>query len=171
MHAQTMAARFGRPKHAEAEAGFSLIELMVTVLILGVLLGFAALSYAGITRDNALSAATKQVESAMKRAKAFATQENVTYIVTFFSDAETHPNTYAFFRPGNLEPEQNKSVPGESNDAGYISMENGVKITSTTSITITPSGTTLSVTAATVALEMGGRNSNVNISSTGTITL
>ncbi len=166
-----MAARIGRPKKTEAEGGFSLIELMVTVLIMGILLGFAALSYAGITRENALSAATKQVESAMKRAKAFASQENVTYTVTFFSDTETHPDTYGFFRPGYPEPQLNKSVPGESNNAGYIGIENGVKITNTTSITITPSGTTLSVTAATVALEMGGRNANVSISSTGTITL
>ncbi len=144
---------------------------MVVVLILGVLLSLAVLSVASITRENSLTAAAKQVEGAMKRAKTFAQQENVTYILTFFSDSEPHPDTYAFFRPGNTDPETNKSVAGESNDSGYIKIENGVKVATTTSITVTPSGTTLTVTPATVALQIGEENKYVSISSTGAITL
>lgn len=171
MHAQTMAARIGRPRRTSGEAGFSLIELMVTILVLGILLGIAALAYAGITRESALSGAAKQVEGVMKRAQTSASQENVTYTVTFYPNTGTHPNTYAFWRPSATEPEQNKSVPGEVSDGGYIRMENGVTVASLVSVTFTPAGTTMSVTPATVSLSMGGESRNVSISSNGIITL
>jgi len=166
-----MAGKKGRPNRVEAEAGFTLIELLVTVIILGILLSIAALSYAGITRESALSSAAKQVEGAMKRAKAATTQENVAYTLVFYANSDPHPNTYAFWRPGNSQPEQNKSVAGESADGGYIKLENGVTVTSQTSITFTPAGTTMSVTAATVSLQMGGESRSVGISSNGKVSL
>ncbi len=166
-----MAARIGRPRRSSGEAGFSLIELMVTVLVLGILLGIAALAYAGITRESALSSAGKQVEGAMKRAQTAASQENVTYTVTFYPSTDAHPNTYAFWRLGATEPEQNKYVPGEVSDGGYIRMENGVTVVSLASVTFTPAGTTMSITPATVSLSMGGESRNVSISSNGTIAL
>ncbi len=171
MHAQSIAGKKGRPNRAEAEAGFTLIELLVTVIILGILLSIAALSYAGITRESALSSAAKQVEGAMKRAKAATTQENVVYTLVFYSNSDPHPNTYAFWRPSSSQPEQNKSVSGESADGGYIKLENGVAVASQTSITFTPTGTTMSVTAATVSLQMGGESRGVGISSNGKISL
>jgi type IV fimbrial biogenesis protein FimT len=171
LRAQSLAGNKGCPKRVDAESGFSLIELMVTVIILGILLSIAALSYAGITRESALSSAAKQAEGAMKRAKAATTQENVPYTLVFYANSDPHPNTYAFWRPGNSQPEQNKSVAGESADGGYIKLENGVTVTSQTSITFTPAGTTMSVTAATVSLQMGGESRSVGISSNGKVSL
>ncbi len=163
-----MATRTGRPR---TEAGFSLIELMVTILVLGILLSLAALSYAGITRESSLSSAGKQVEGAMKRAQTAASQENVTYTLIFYSNTDAHPNTYAFWRTGAAAPEQNKSVPGEKSDSGYIRMENGVTMPTQTTVTFTPAGTTMTVTPATVTVQMNGENRTVSISSTGIITL
>ncbi len=158
------------------EAGFTLVELLVTICILGVLLSMAALNWTGIMRDNALSAGAKQVEAAMKRAKALAEQENVTYILRFMArDGGDHPNTYAFFRPGQTDPETNKTIVGESSDGGYIALENGVSVGGTSSISITfaPAGTTISVSPSPVSIDLslGDSNRTVSITGTGKITL
>ena len=158
------------------EAGYTLIELMVTVTILGVLLTLAVLSWTSITRENALTSGAKQVEAAMKRAKTLAEQENVTYILRFIAHSDvSHPDTYAFFRPGVPEPAANKSVTGESNNEGYISLANGVTMSGSANVSITfaPAGTTIAVTPAptTVQLSMGGSSRTVSITSSGKINL
>ncbi len=159
-----------------AEGGFTLVELLVTVVILGILLTLAAMNWVGITRENALSSGAKQVEAAMTRAKTMAQQENVTYIVRFMTHGDgAHPDTYAFFRPGQADPVQNKAVVGEDNHGGYIALENGVNVggASTISITFTPAGTMMSVTPAPVSvnLSMGGSNRTVSVSGTGDISM
>lgn len=160
-------------RRTAGEGGFTLVELMVTILILGVLLTLAALNWVGITRENALASGAKQVESAMKRAKTMAEQENITYIVKFMPHGDaSHPDTYAFFRPGSSDPVTDRSVAGESSTEGYISLENGVSIngSSTISVTFAPEGTTMSVSpAVSVGISMGGANRSVSISSTGKI--
>ncbi len=158
------------------ESGFTLVELLITVTILGILLTLAALNWTGIMRENALSSGAKQVEGAMKRAKTLAEQENVTYILRFMPHSDgDHPDTYAFFRPGETEPEVNKAVVGESSQGGYIALGNGVSVSGTSSISITfaPAGTTISVSPApsSVGLSMGSSNRTVSITQAGKINL
>ncbi len=163
-------------RKAGREAGFTLIELVVVITILGVLLTLAALNWTGIARENALSSGARQVEAAMKRAKNLAAHENVTYILRFMSHSDgVHPDTYAFFRPGQDDPVMNAAVVGESASGGYIALENGVSVSGSAniSITFTPAGTTMSVSPspATVGLSMGGSDTTVSIAGSGKITL
>ncbi len=162
-------------RRTDKQSGFSLIELMVVVTILGILLTLATLNWAGISRENSLASGVKQVEAAMKRAKTLASQENITYILKLMPHSDpTHPDTYGFFRSGQTEPEVSKSVAGEDNQSGYIALENGVRIngSSVISITFAPAGTTISVSPArSVELSFGGANRSVSISSSGKITL
>jgi prepilin-type N-terminal cleavage/methylation domain-containing protein len=151
------------------DEGFTLVELMVAVTVLGIILALVVLNWGGITRENSLSAAQKQVEGALKRAKTAATQENVAYIITFYASG-AHPDAYAFWRPGGTAPE-NKSVAGESESDGYISLGNGVNVVSDVSITFTPAGTMLTATPGTVNLEMGGDGRSVSIDSNGRISI
>ncbi|MHB8781394.1 MAG: GspH/FimT family pseudopilin [Candidatus Geothermincolia bacterium] len=163
-----MLLRIRRCRHG-SETGFSLVELMVAVSILGILLMLVILNWSGITRENSLAAAAKQAEGALKRAKTAASQENVSYIIIFYPNSDAaHPNTYAFWRPGGSVPE-NKRVAGESENGGYISIGNGVQVVSQATITFTPAGTMLTATPGTVQLQMGGEQRNVSVDSNGRI--
>lgn len=65
------------------ESGYTLTELMVVVLILGIALSIIGLNWYNISVTQTLNAATKQVESAITRAYAMAYNENRTYAVVF----------------------------------------------------------------------------------------
>jgi prepilin-type N-terminal cleavage/methylation domain-containing protein len=151
------------------DEGFTLVELMVAVTVLGIILALVVLNWGGITRDNSLAAAQKQVEGALKRAKTAATQENVTYIINFYASG-AYPDSYAFWRPRGSSPE-NKAVAGESVTDGYISIGTGVQVVSDVSFTFTPAGTMLTATPGTVNLEMGGDGRSVSVDSNGRITI
>jgi len=163
------------------EKGFTLIELALTLTILGILLTVGVLSYAGIARSANMTAAKKQVEIALERAKTAARQENVTYQLIFYSSADTYPNSYEFKRneydPGTniWSPlPVNGSVSGETvQTAGgdfYIKFTNGVNVVNRVTITFSPEGTTMSVTAMTINLIKGSTTGSVSIDASGKIT-
>lgn len=168
-----------------------MVEMAVTVLILGVVLTVSTLSYSEISKGIKMSAARKQVEQAIARAKTAARQENVSYRVVFYSHSESVPDSYEFYCNTKYEegtfPNKNvtwvmepvdKSVAGESvikqvieeKTHTFIKISNGVQVENTVVITLSPSGTTFSVTPATVNLRIGNRTGSVSVDSVGRIT-
>jgi prepilin-type N-terminal cleavage/methylation domain-containing protein len=158
----------GEGDNTGSSAGFTLVELAIVIIVLGVILSIGAVSYANISQSMNLQAAKKQVEAALTRAKLSARQENVEYHITFYPDGSAHANTYEFEcykgefdedNEGNrgevswsLQP-VDKSVSGErvervtegigddSRTHYYIEISNSVKITSGGTIVFKPTGT------------------------------
>lgn len=164
------------------EEGYTFVEVLITVIILGLIIGMATFSYVNITRGMSLSAAIKHVEEALTRAKTAARQENVDCRLVFYpSDDPNHPNTFEFLHnvydeistTWSMQP-VNRSVTGEKviEDGGhwYIEVVNNVEITGgQTTVTFDPTGTVLTVTPATINLQIGGTTGSVTIESSGKI--
>jgi prepilin-type N-terminal cleavage/methylation domain-containing protein len=191
MHELGLAARLHR------EDAFTLLELTVVVVILGIILTVATLSAGNISKSMNMNAARRQIEAALNRAKTAARQENVSYQLIFYTNAAGHPNTYEFLH--NVENMDgtwtmtavDRSVSGEeaSTEGGhtYIKVGNKVKITGCTEIAgstiivkFTPTGTTMAIsgsdsgggtTSATVTLNLssGDLAGGVSITGAGTI--
>lgn len=148
------------------EHGFSLIELSLVVILLGILLLAATLSYANASAITRLNGAKKQIESAVYRAKTAARQQNVTYqLILYTIDNAEHANTFEFKRnvkgadgSWTMTP-VDESVSGEktytSGGNTYIKLMEGVRITNcseiagdTIVVSFRPSGTTMSVSGS-----------------------
>lgn len=169
-------------KNAFSERGFTLVEMSIVVVILGIILTVAALSYVNISKGINLNAARKQIEAAMNRAKTAARQENVTYQLVFYTDAASgNPNSYEFLHnevagvDGSGNPiwamtPTDGSVSGEEvNESGghaYIKVANNVKLAGCAEIagdaiviSFTPTGTTMSVSGS----DSGGGSSSSTV--------
>ncbi len=151
-----------------ADDGFTLVEMAIVVLVLGIIISIAAVNYSNISNGININGATKQIEAALNRARTAARQENVKYQVVLYMDSSAdHPNSYEFLHDvyaiatGWTMTPVNGSVSGEavasSGGHTYILMTNGVKITRCTeiagnkvSITFAPSGTTMSISGSDV---------------------
>jgi prepilin-type N-terminal cleavage/methylation domain-containing protein len=169
-------------RKSSSEEGFTLIEVTVTVIILGIVITVATMNYANISRGTALSGAKKQVEEALIRAKTAARQENVDYQMVFYpNDSSDHPNTYEYLHneydelngTWSMQP-IDKSVSGESvteaDGHWYIEVASNVEITDgETTITFNPTGTTMSVTPATINLHLVDINASVAVDSVGKV--
>ncbi|MEW6553160.1 MAG: type II secretion system protein [Actinomycetota bacterium] len=181
------------------EDAFTLLELTIVVVILGIILTVATLSAGNINRSINMNAAKRQVEAALNRAKTAARQENVSYQLIFYTDADaSNGNTYEFLHnvknvdgTWTMTP-VDRSVSGEESYSAaghtYIKLGNKVEITGCTEISgsaivvmFTPSGTTMAVSgsdsgggsvSATVTLNLasGGLVGGVSITSEGTVT-
>lgn len=165
-----------------ADEGFTLIELSIIVIILGVILTVAVINYANAQRGIVLKGAQRQVEAALSRAMNAARQENVRYRMVFYPYTHaSHPNTYEFLHDvenaGNwsLQP-VDRSVSGEEveEEGGhyYIRVANGVRIESESAITVDfdPLGTEMHITPATITLGLSGSQVQVALDSEGRIT-
>jgi prepilin-type N-terminal cleavage/methylation domain-containing protein len=174
----------GRRKYT-SERGFTLVEVSTVVLILGILIFVATASYVNVSRGMSLKGSLTQVEEALNRAKTAARQENVLYRLVFYLDTSSHPNTYEFYHNeyigGNwvLTP-VDKSVSGESVTEAeghyYIRLANGVKIVgeaaegeSQVTVEFDPEGTIMTVTPATIVLQIGGEQGTITVDSEGMI--
>lgn len=170
-----------RGEYLDDQRGFTLIELSIIVVILGIMLTLAVVNYANASRSMALKGAQRQVEAALTRAMNAARQENVGYRLIFYPQTDAaHPNSYEFLHrvenAGNwsLEP-VDRSVSGEEVvvDGGhyYIKVSSGVRIISDTATVIdfVPRGTTMTVTPATITLGLGGYTVSVVLDSQGRI--
>lgn len=165
--------------------GFTLMELSIALVILGLVLALVVVNYANASRAMALKGAQRQVEAALNRALTASRQENVSYRLIFYPDASgSHPNSYEFLH--NVKDELtgtwsltpvDKSVSGEDvvEDGGhyYITVTNGAKIVSSSVITVdlVPRGTTLTVTPVTITLALGSSTAQVVLDSRGKVTV
>ena len=175
-----------------SSAGFTMIELAITILVLGVILGIGALSYANVRQSMNLQSARKQVEAAITRAKLSARQENVEYHITFYPDGGEHANTYEFERymydeasdTWSLEP-TDKSIGDERTTAsmdGHVFVEIGsdARIINSDAVTVMfkPAGTEQEVTSIssgggqnTITLQAGSKTGSVHVDAQGRITM
>jgi type II secretory pathway pseudopilin PulG len=80
------------------EFGFTVIELAITVVLIGVSLGIASLYYGRTQKDLSMKSAVSEVESIMERAYNIAMQEGVEVYVQFWDDMGTHANRCAIYR-------------------------------------------------------------------------
>ncbi|OGN88025.1 MAG: hypothetical protein A2Z14_14810 [Chloroflexi bacterium RBG_16_48_8] len=168
------------------EGAFSLLELLVVVIILGILVFSAALSFADSRLQMSVTAAARQVEAALEQAKTAARQENVKYELTFYSSMASHPDTYEFRHNVGTE---NPSLPGtytwnivsvnrsvtqeiviEESGNWYNQIGNGVHVVSEVTVTFEPMGTQMSITPVTITLQKGSETREVTIDAAGKIT-
>ncbi|MCP3661179.1 MAG: prepilin-type N-terminal cleavage/methylation domain-containing protein, partial [Gammaproteobacteria bacterium] len=68
--------------------GFTLVELMITILILAILLGFAVPSFQAMMRNNAVVAASNQLLGALLLARSEAVKREAPVTVTFPATAD-----------------------------------------------------------------------------------
>lgn len=178
------AIRIAAGRRMCGQAGFTMFEMAVTVMILGIVLMVSTLSYQEVNRGMRMTAAKKQVEEAINRAKTAARQENVTYRVVFYSSSDPYPNCYEFYC--NTEKSEgvwelapvDKSVSGENviyvegePEHWYIQVSNGVEVEEGVQITISPRGTELNVTPGEVRLRIGRETGKVVVDKMGRTTL
>jgi prepilin-type N-terminal cleavage/methylation domain-containing protein len=167
-------------KSGAMNQGFTLVEVSIVVFILGVVLFLGGLSFAGSRNAINLSAASKQVQAAIERAKTAARQENVEYVLIFYPSTAGHPNSFEFEHNepdglgGWLLVPVDGSVSDENvtQDSGhwYIKV-NGVNITgSQVTLQFRPAGTQISITGGTITLQAGSATKQVSIDSQGKIT-
>jgi len=171
------------------------VELAITIIVLGLLLAIGVVGYANIREGMNLQAAEKQVEAALTRAKLSARQENVEYHVIFYPDGGSNANTYEVMcfkcertydeakdewnEAWSLQPTDN-SVGDEktvsSGDHTYVQIGNSAKITSGGTVIFKPVGTDQEVSfdpagsEMTINLLSGGRSGSVTVDSQGRIT-
>lgn len=169
--------------------GFSLLELVTVIIVLGIILTIGAVSYANIRVSMNLQAAQKQVIAAIERAKLSARQENVDYQIVFTAGSDGAPGTYTFMHgvydevssSWSMQP-IDKSVSGEAvisaEGVPVIQLANAATLLSTETITFHPSGTMMFVssipgeeTKQTVALSVGSRTVNISIDAQGAVTV
>lgn len=91
-------------KLGNREEGFTLIEMVVAVIVLGVALSLAGLKIAGTRNGLNLRSGLDQVEAAMERCYSIADQEGVDVYLFFWTDSgpagppPIHPNRYGIYR-------------------------------------------------------------------------
>ncbi len=84
-------------KAIHRQHGFTVIELALIVILIGVALGIVSLNYANTRRNLALTSSGTEVESLMKRAYNIALQEGVDVYLAFW-DSGDHADMCAIYR-------------------------------------------------------------------------
>jgi len=80
------------------ENGFTMIEIALVIILIGVALGIISVSYANSRKSLALTSSNTEVEALMKRAYAITYNEGVDVYLAFWDAAGAHPNRSAIYR-------------------------------------------------------------------------
>lgn len=92
-------------KGRSREAGFTVVELAVSVLLIGISLSVVTLAYGSSRRGMLITSGAREVESLMKRAYNIAMQEGVDVYLQFWGASGDHPDRCAIYRylPGVMD--------------------------------------------------------------------
>jgi type IV fimbrial biogenesis protein FimT len=112
-----------RPDRLVIERGFSLLEMMVAVLVLGILAAIALPSWNRLEPSYRLNSSARQLQSELQHIKMRAAAENVSFQLTYIEGAAE----YTIENPTN--PAVGKPLP------------QGITITKAGTITFSPRGT------------------------------
>jgi len=115
------------------QSGFTLLELMIGTVIVGIVAAMAVPSFQTVYQKNAQRAGSRDLESTIKKARSCAISEKQLYGVYI----DTEARTYTLFR-NDEEPDESTFEEGDSVvqvdtlpeafNYAYTSMENGVLI-------------------------------------------
>jgi prepilin-type N-terminal cleavage/methylation domain-containing protein len=172
-------------KSLHREDGFSLIELMLVVILIGVALGIIMINYGGSRRALALQSATTEVEALMKRSYNIALQEGVDVYLAFWDEAGAYPERCAIHRvyPDGTD-EWTDNTPTEPAPPGVSSETTGdnqwfklaggaASVQSSVTLLFRREGSLVTVTSVTggmsVTVDVGGQSSTVTINDRGEI--
>ena len=196
MKGRLRAANPADSRGVRAQAGFTVNELAVVILILGITFTIAGVSYANVNTITSLVNAAKDAKAAMERSYNIALQEGVDVYLRFFSrDDANHPNTYAIYRvtidrsdPAYpvVESELDTDEPTETYNPGgsYVTdglghywftlADGAVSIPQSSEFLFQRRGAVVRVTQTegsemSVLIERGGRSRTVTISETGEV--
>jgi len=140
------------------DAGFSLVELIITIVLLGIVAAIAVPSYRGWAANTNLKGAARAVSSDVYDTRGRALAENRVYTITYSADPT---NTYTITAPAA------NGLPAV-NETKNFSEYGGVRMTSASvgAITIQSRGT---VTPAATVIMTNSRNSTgtINVLITG----
>jgi|GEM_PF-1644692 len=179
----------------KGQGGFTLIELSITVILLGIILSASVLSYYNILTVNTLNNAQRNMKAALQRAYNIALNENVKTTLKVYGKNGTYPNTYTYLRGDDLDtapvntwaydPERPlptmSSSSYEETPLGFYVFKpgggtSGLEIQSNATIVFNPRGTTLQVEDAagnpssfTITLTYRGHSATVTVNSSGEV--
>ncbi|MCX7982873.1 MAG: GspH/FimT family pseudopilin [Syntrophales bacterium] len=137
--------------------GFSLIELIVVITILGTLLGLASYSWSRYRDNSNLRAAVRELQGDLELAKEKARAENKTYEITF---TENSPS-YVISAEGTV---QTKSLSAIATDILVESTNFNQK-----KISFLPRGTLSSNTGRIIVKNSRGSRATITVNITGRI--
>jgi len=87
---------------ARQQAGFTLIELMIVVIVVSILLAIAAPSFYTVIQENKIRTQASRIVSSLNLARSTAAKENITATLCASSDAATCTGDTSHFKEGWL---------------------------------------------------------------------
>lgn len=113
-------------RSAGRQAGFTVIELAISVVLIGVAIGLVSLSYGSTRRGMLIRSGADEVEAVIKRAYNIAMQEGVDVYLQFWGGTGAHPNHCAIYRayPDGTD-ERNNDEPTEPPPPGVSAESDG----------------------------------------------
>lgn len=143
----------------DSKKGFSLVELMIVIALIGIIAGIAVPSYQSYTRKSNFKSAVREVTSDLFYAKERGISENRNYRVSFTVDSGTYLVQRETTTAGTYETVQTRD----------ISLGDNIKVTSAafggnTYIDFQPRGT---CTSGNVAVANNTWTATINLNNTG----
>ncbi len=167
------------------KSGFTLIEVLVTIMVLAIILSIVGVNYARGRRTFSLKSGVEEVEAALRRCYNIALQEGVDVYVVFSDATGDRPDTYAIYRGIG---EREADTPTETPNAGTTHITDGaghywfkiaggsVRIEETVELKFERSGTVVKVSPVTegdgmsVTIRYGDETRTISISEAGEVT-
>ena len=111
-----------------ASRGFSLIELAITILLLGIMIGFTIPAFSGFSTAHKLAGATQEISGQIRLAREKAIATGTAQTIRFkanFQDSDYHIWTGAVANPKWKLPSHIRYFWGSGTDSAYTMTKDG----------------------------------------------